>query len=145
MGYHSDKETIMGIVYTDITLKNTEDVINARRGLIKESEVRQTAVRALVDTGVWTLVINEAVRTQLGVEIAEPSEVGVAGGDTKQCGVTDPVTVCWQDRRTACEAVVLPNEEDVLLGALPLEGMDLVVRRQEVVGAHGDKIAYIVK
>jgi hypothetical protein len=61
--------------------------------------------------------------------------------------VTEPVRIYWKDRRTTCEAVVLPGEKDVLLGAYPLEGMDLMVhpKRQEVVGAHGDKRYNVVK
>jgi hypothetical protein len=55
--------------------------------------------------------------------------------------------VQWKDRDTECKAVVLPGEEDVLLGALPLEGMDLTVNplRNEVTGAHGDTIRIVVK
>jgi hypothetical protein len=43
--------------------------------------------------------------------------------------------------------VVLPGEEDILLGALALEGMDLMIHPlgQEVVGAHGDKARSVVK
>jgi hypothetical protein len=43
--------------------------------------------------------------------------------------------------------VVVPGEEDVLLGALPLETMDLTINplRNEVTGAHGDKVRYVVK
>ena len=39
----------MGLVHADFTLKNATDVEMARRGIIKEEEVRQTTVRALVD------------------------------------------------------------------------------------------------
>ena len=39
----------MGIVRTEITLKNAVDVINAQQGIIKEPEIRQTAVEAVVD------------------------------------------------------------------------------------------------
>jgi predicted aspartyl protease len=57
------------------------------------------------------------------------------------------VEVRWKDRKTSCEAVVLPGEPEVLLGAYPLEGLDLTVnpKRQEVVGAHGDKRYNVVK
>jgi hypothetical protein len=43
--------------------------------------------------------------------------------------------------------VVIPGEDEVLLGALPLEGMDLTVNplRNEVTGAHGDTIRIVVK
>jgi hypothetical protein len=64
----------------------------------------------------------------------------VAGGKTAECSVTEPVTVCWQDRETECRAVVLP-------GAFPRTGMDLMVdpQLQAGVGTHGDKVYYMVK
>ena len=52
----------MGLVHAEITLKNAVDVANARTGIVKDQDIRQTTVEALVDTGAWTLVINEAVR-----------------------------------------------------------------------------------
>jgi clan AA aspartic protease len=137
----------MSVVYTDITLKNTGDAAMAMRGLIKGSEIRQVTVKALVDTGAWTLIINEAVRAQLGLEITGSSTAEVAGGGTEACSITEPVTVRWKDRETECRAVVLPHEDNVLLGAYPLEGMDLIInpKGEEVTGAHGDKITYMVK
>jgi clan AA aspartic protease len=137
----------MSVVYTEITLKNTGDESDVRRGRIKEEEVRQVTVKALVDTGAWTLIINEAVRARLGLEITGKSTAAVAGGGTENCSITEPVTIHWKDRSATCEAVVLPDENEVLLGAYPLEGMDLIInpRREEVTGAHGDKISYMVK
>jgi hypothetical protein len=43
-----------------------------------------------------------------------------------------------------CEAVVLPNATEVLLGAIPLEGMDLMVDpvAEKLVGRHGDEALY---
>jgi hypothetical protein len=79
--------------------------------------------------------------------VEEPAETTLTGGVKIPCQVTEPVRIYWKDRRTTCEAVVIPGEEDVLLGAYPLEGMDLMVhpRKQEVVGAHGDRIRNVVK
>jgi hypothetical protein len=35
---------------------------------------------------------------------------------------------------------VLPDATDILLGAIPLEGMDLTINpKRELVGVHGDK------
>jgi clan AA aspartic protease len=137
----------MGEVRTEITLVNIEDQADARRGYIPQDQVRQLTVNAVVDTGAWTLVINEETREKLGLRVEETSETTVAGGGTVPSRITEPVRVYWKDRRTTCEAVVLPGEEDVLLGAYPLEGMDLTVnpKKQEVVGAHGDKIRNVVK
>ena len=46
-----------------------------------------------------------------------------------------------------CEALVLPDAEEALLGAIPLEAMDLAInpRKEEIVGAHGDQIVHSVK
>ena len=143
----------MGEVRTEITLVNIGDEIKARDGIIPESEVRRLMVNAVVDTGAWTrqqglaLVINEATREKLGLRVKRTTATSVAGGGTVASGVTEPVMVCWKDRETPCQAVVLPNENEVLLGALPLEGMDLTVNplRNEVTGAHGDTIRSVVK
>ena len=59
----------MSILHTEISLKNAFDVEKAREGSITEQEIRQTTVQALVDTGAWTLVINEQVREKLGLGI----------------------------------------------------------------------------
>jgi clan AA aspartic protease len=137
----------MGEVRTEVKLVNIGDAIKARDGIIPESEVRWLTVNAVVDTGAWTLVINEKTREKLGLRIEETSETTVAGGGKVSSGITEPVRIYWKNRRTTCEAVVLPGEEDVLLGALPLEGMDLMVhpKTQEVIGAHGDTVRNVVK
>jgi hypothetical protein len=61
--------------------------------------------------------------------------------------VTEPVNIYWQDRYTGCNAFVLPNETEVLFGALPLEGMDVLVdpKHERLIGAHGDQPLYLVK
>jgi clan AA aspartic protease len=137
----------MGEVRTEITLVNVRDAANAQSGFIPKSEVRRLTVNAVVDTGAWTLVINEETREKLGLWVKETAETGVAGGGTVPGGITEYVEVRWKDRNTACEALVLPGEADVLLGAYPLECMDLMVhpKKQEVIGAHGDKVRYVVK
>jgi clan AA aspartic protease len=137
----------MGEVRTEITLVNIGDQNDARRGYIPQEQVRRLTVNAVVDTGAWTLVINEETREKLGLRIEETVENTVAGGGKVSGGITEYVEIRWQDRKTSCEAVVFPGEEEVLMGAYPLEGMDLMVhpRKQEVVGAHGDKMRYVVK
>jgi hypothetical protein len=46
----------MGTVYAELILKNAGDVNNIWRGYTTEKDVRQAAVRAMVDTGAGTLV-----------------------------------------------------------------------------------------
>jgi hypothetical protein len=57
------------------------------------------------------------------------------------CKVTEPVEIHWKERETAS------GTGDVLLGAIPLEDMDLMMNpaKRELIGAHGDKVVYLVK
>jgi hypothetical protein len=56
------------------------------------------------------------------------------------------VEIRWKDRRTSQEAVVIPDAGEILLGALPLEGMDLCVDpvNQRLAGVHGDQRIHLV-
>ncbi|MDR2633889.1 MAG: retroviral-like aspartic protease family protein [Treponema sp.] len=120
----------MGEVHTEITLVNIGDQSAADRGFIPRDQVRQVTLTALVDTGAWTLVLNEETRQRLGLSVEETGEATLAGGIKAPCQTTEYVEVRWKDRKTACRAVVLPGETETLLGAYPLEGMDLMVHPQ---------------
>ncbi|GHU85040.1 hypothetical protein FACS189473_3560 [Spirochaetia bacterium] len=136
----------MGMVHTEITLKNVGDGIRVECGKLKESEIRQMTVTALIDTGAFDLVINEATRARLGLSITKRSSATLADGSREEYQVTEPVEIHWKDRDTVSRALVLPNADEILLGALPLESMDLMVhpKSQEVVGVHGDKARYVI-
>ncbi|MFP3043822.1 aspartyl protease family protein [Treponema primitia] len=132
----------MGTVSAEITLKNAADVANVQRGYIREEEVRQITVRALVDTGAGTLVINEEIRQKLGLSIRGLRSASLANDVEEVCKVTEPVEIHWNDRETACPSLVVSGQGCVLLGAIPLEDMDLIVnpKGQELVGAHGNEV-----
>ena len=136
----------MGMVRTEITLKNSADVSNVMRGLIQESEVRQVTVTAVVDTGACTLVINEEIRKTLGLEIIGRQGAGLADGTWNTYPVTEPLEVHWKNRETSCRALLLTNAAKVYLGAIPLEGMDLMVNpvNQEVAGVHGEESLFMI-
>ena len=137
----------MGLVYAEIALKNVKDAMKAEMGLIKEQNIRQVSIKALVDTGAWTLVINEEVREKLGLDILGVEPGTLANGARELYKLAGPLEVRWENRRTICEALVLPNAEDVLLGAIPLEGMDLTInpRGEKLVGVHGDEVLRSIK
>ena len=132
----------MGTVHTEITLKNSADVVNAKRGLISEEEVRSITVTAVVDTGAGTIVINEKQSEKLGLSVYKEGSARLADGRSVACKITHPVEIHWKDRGTSCDAVVIPGAETVLLGAIPLEGMDIMIhpKKQELVGVHGDTV-----
>jgi len=136
----------MSIVYTEITLKNAFDVEVEASGLAKDHKIRETTVKAVVDTGAWTLVINEEVRQLLGLRKLTSKTGTLADGSKIDYYLTSPLQVNWKNRSTTCEALVLPNAGNILLGAIPLEAMDLMVhpRKEELVGAHGDEEVHLV-
>jgi clan AA aspartic protease len=100
----------------------------------------------VVDTGSMNLVITEELRQKLGLNIKGEKPARVANGQRVTCQVTDAVEVHWKNRDMVLPAVVIPRAEVVLLGAIALEGMDLIVNptTRELVGAHGDEIEYMV-
>ncbi len=137
----------MSTVRTKITIKNAGDVMDAERGYITEEQIRTLSVEALADTGAWTLIIDEDTCQKLGLELRGPEPGILADGSTVVYQITDGVEVHWKDRQTVCPALVVPGANEILFGALPMEGMDLIVhpRKEEVIGAHGDKALYILK
>ncbi|GHU23882.1 hypothetical protein FACS1894164_09230 [Spirochaetia bacterium] len=136
----------MGIVYTEITLKNAGDISAVDRGYITEKQIRHVTVTAMVDTGAGMLIISEKVRAALGLNIRGLREVTLGNNQRERCKLTEPVEVMWKDRLCNCSALVVPGQEGVLLGAIPLEDMDLMVNPagQELVGAHGDDVVCLV-
>ena len=136
----------MGMVHAEITLRNAADCVKAKEGLICEKEVRSMTVTAVVDTGAGSLVINEEQRQKLGLGIGEERKAKLADGRQVPCRLTEAVEVYWKDRHWPCAAIVVPGAKSVLLGAIPLEGMDLMVnpKTQELVGVHGDSMEHML-
>jgi clan AA aspartic protease len=131
----------MGETRVDITLKNISDENSFKKGYISDKEIRSVEVRALVDTGAVSIVINEDICQKLGLQIEGMRFATLAGGSKVNCKITEGVRICWKDRDVICQAVVLP-EGETLLGVIPLEFMDLIVDpvAEQLVGAHGDRI-----
>jgi len=134
----------MGYVFAEITLKNVSDLIKESEGIIQKPEIRQTTVEAIVDTGSGTLVINEEIRMELGLklELGGEHEARLANGVWETVKIADPVEINWKNRKMMCQPWYIPDAGEVLLGAIPLQAMDLMVdlKHEELVGRHGDKV-----
>jgi clan AA aspartic protease len=130
----------MGNFYERITLENNTDRELANRGDIREDQVHNIEVNAMPDTGAWRLIINEEIRQQLGLKANRTVRATLADGSTTQYYLTEAVNIRWKDRETIMEALFMPYGKTVLLGALPLEALDLCVDpvNQKLVGVHGD-------
>ncbi|MDR2181068.1 MAG: aspartyl protease family protein [Treponema sp.] len=134
----------MGVFKEKITLANAGDKVRVECGLLKE--IRTLTIEAMPDTGAWTLVINEDTRRRLGLAVEETSKSTLADGKTDTCGVTEGVKIWWKNRSIVLPAVVVPDAKDILLGALPLEVMDLMVDpvHERLVGVHGDQPLHVL-
>jgi predicted aspartyl protease len=135
----------MSVVYTELTLKNMVDVVQVKQGQIKVNEVRQMTVQASVDTGRWTIIINEETRNKLGLLDQGIGEVLLADGQKAEYPMAGPLEIWWKNRRFTCDAIVIPDAPDILLGAFVLFGMDLTINPlRELVGVHGDIVLHRV-
>ena len=125
----------MGLVYAEITLINGEDLTLAKRHIIGDEEIKQMTVNMLVDTGALMLCINENIQEQLQFPVVEKRKAESADGRIVECDVVTGVEVRFKNRATTCRAMVLPGNCEPLLGAIPLEDMDILIhpQRQELI------------
>jgi clan AA aspartic protease len=137
----------MGHVNTQINLKNIDDIKQAKKGNLPKDKIRQATIDVMVDTGATTLIINEQLLQQLGLDVIGEREISLANDATEICKLTEALEINWENRSVVMSAVVIEDAPEFLLGVLPLEGMDLMVDtvNQRLIGAHGDHTVYRVK
>jgi len=125
----------MGMIYADIELINAGDIEMVKRGYMDKDEVKRMHVNALVDTGAYMLCINENIKEQLQLSVLETRKGQMADGSLNEYEVVGPVELKFKNRRSLCHAMVLPGDNEVLLGAIPLEDMDVLIHplRQELI------------
>ena len=104
----------MGLIRADITMKNTS-----------RPKSRAVRVRALVDSGATHLCIPEKLRAQLKLEAEDTKVITLADGSSRAVPYVGPVEVRFKNRRGYVGALVMGDEP--LLGAIPMEDMDLVI------------------
>jgi clan AA aspartic protease len=100
-------------------------------------------VQALADTGALMLCIPEHVALQLELEQESIWEVSVADGRKGNVPYVGPIKVSFGKRFCYVGALVLGDE--VLLGAVPMQDMDLVVnpaRRELTVNPESPNIPH---
>jgi len=120
----------MGLVYATITLINGEDLILAKRHLIRTDEIKQMNVSMLIDSGAYMMAINETICEQLNLSIKEKRKVQLANGVIAEYNVAGPIEVRFENRRSNMDALVLPGDNEPLLGAIPMEDMDVLIHPQ---------------
>jgi clan AA aspartic protease len=104
----------MGLTDAEVTLEST-------------LRKRQLKARALADSGAVFMGIPQHIALQLGFALEETStrEVTLADGSRRQVPMVGALRVHFQDRWCDLSALVFGDEP--LLGAVPMEMMDLVL------------------
>lgn len=125
----------MGLVYAEIDLISVDDMVLHRRGFLDENKIKQVRVKALVDSGAYMLSINETVRAQLDLPFIQKQFGRLADETLIEVDVVGPVEVHFENRSTTVRAIVLPGDAEILLGAIPIEDMDVLIdpRQQKLV------------
>lgn len=108
----------MGLVNALVTLKNP-----------KLASLDAIETEALADTGAVHLCIPEHIRIQLQLEEQDRKEVTLADGSKHLVPYVGPVEIKFKNRTGFAGALVMGDQ--VLLGAIPMEDMDLVVVPKE--------------
>lgn len=104
----------MGIIRTEFTFSNPSD-----------QTLQPVKALALVDTGAVHLCLPEHIAIQLNLKELEQREVTLANGHKITVPYCGPVEIHFKNRRCFTGAMVMGDEP--LLGAIPMEDMDLIV------------------
>jgi len=108
----------MGIVSAKLQLSNP-----------RQPDLAAIDFDALADTGSVFLCIPEHVRLQLQLDVQEQREVTLADGSRRSYPYVGPLKLRFKNRVGYTGALVLGDQ--VLLGAIPMEDMDLVVNPRD--------------
>jgi clan AA aspartic protease len=111
----------MGIIYADARLSN-----------LGRPDLEELTTNVLVDTGALDMVIPEHVAVQLQLTDLKPREVTLADGSVQVVRYVGPLKVDMMGRDCVTAAAVMGDQ--VLLGAIPMEAMDMVIhpRSQQI-------------
>ncbi|MGI0485581.1 clan AA aspartic protease [Pantanalinema rosaneae CENA516] len=137
----------MGLVYAEIELVRGDDLALVRAGYLSNEQIHRCTVSALVDSGATMLAIPEFIKTQLHLSPVSEIEAELANGASLKLEVVGPVEVRFANRRTTVEALVVPDSTKVLLGAIPMEGMDVLIdpkRERLIVNPDSPEVAKVL-
>jgi len=121
----------MGLTYAEIELVNAGEIYLAQRGYMIPENIKRKTVKALVDSGAYMLAINEQIKDELNLLKVDEQLAELADGSRVKLEIVGPVEVRFENRRANVDAMVLPGDSEVLLGAVPLEELDVVILPSE--------------
>jgi len=124
----------MGLTYAEIELINADDIALARRNIISQDEIKKVNISMLADSGAFMMAINDNIQEILQLPFKEKRKAVMADGTVVEYDVVGPVEVKFKNRTATCNAFVLSGDAEPLLGAIPMEEMDVLIhpQRQEL-------------
>ena len=116
----------MGEIVVDAELENPIDRGVFERGYGKESDIRRTSVRAVVDTGAVMLMLPQNVVERLGAALSGTVIVTYADERREERPTAGPFTLRLCNRSIPVDCVVGPPLSEPLIGQIVLERLDLI-------------------
>ena len=110
-----------------LELANNLELSAATLGKLPMSEVRTAEVDGWVDTGAAQLVLPKAAVETLGLPSAGQTRVRLADGSAHTRDYVQQVWLSMCGREGVFPAIVEPEREDALIGAVVMEVLDLYV------------------
>jgi clan AA aspartic protease len=99
----------------------------SKSSIIGIDEIKRLNVNMLVDTGSEYMCINETIQQQLDLPFLEKRKGVLADGSVVEYDVVGPIEVRFENRRCSVDAMVIPGNNEPLLGAIPMEDMDVLI------------------
>lgn len=124
----------MGLIHVEVDLVNGGDMLAVRHGQMDRDDVRHIGVLALVDSGCMFMAINENIQAVLQLPVVGKHRGELANGLCEDYDIVAPIEVRYDGHVAHCSAVVLPGNSEPLLGAIPMEEMNVIIdpQRQEL-------------
>jgi predicted aspartyl protease len=117
----------MGRFNVEFQIANNDDLALARRGLLPEDQVRRQTISGVVDSGAAKLVLPAKLVEQLGLPLGDKIKVRYADGRRTQRRQAEGAYIELMGRHGTFTAIVEPNCETALIGAIVLEDFDFLV------------------
>jgi len=121
----------MGRFSVEFLVANNDDLALLRRGLLPEEQVRKQTLSGVVDSGAAKLVLPQALVKDLGLPLGAKIKVRYGDGRQAQRREAEGVYVELLGRHGTFTAIVEPNRNTALIGAIVLEDFDLLVDCQQ--------------
>ena len=116
----------MGEIVVDAELENPIDRGVFERGYGKESDIRRTSVKAVVDAGAVMLMLPQNVVERLGAALSGTVIVTYADERREERPTAGPFTLRLCNRSMPVDCVVGPPLSEPLIGQIVLERLDLI-------------------